>query len=188
MSGKKLPVYRIAGIDGEVDDDGQGEILFHGTADPFDTFDDGLIGTGGHPNTAMGHFFTDSPAEAAKYAEEASREGGTPRVLAARVVISNPDHSLSDSDTFFGGDRSSHAMFSRMRVKSIGRGHDGTYLEYGDFTYHVAYSGSRVTIMAEMLPEEARDLQQRWEAAGFPRGAELESLLGTDGPVNSPSR
>jgi hypothetical protein len=71
------------------DKSGKPLVVYHGTNKEFDGFSPAMRGTKtGNPNAQLGHFFTDSPAEASRYAADWGKEGG--QVIPAYLAIKQP--------------------------------------------------------------------------------------------------
>ena len=72
-----------------VDEKGKPLVVYHGTNRDFSTFDIGSASSKtGNPNAQLGFFFSDSSAEASRYAKDWGANGG--RVMPVYVTIRNP--------------------------------------------------------------------------------------------------
>lgn len=131
-------------IDGSkvVDAGGAPKIVYHGTGEGFNVFDNARLGRNtGHMTAPLGHFLTESLPEARKYAEKAA--DGVPadeRVISAYVSIKNPkDMSLS---RFL--DIDSHDEARALRAKLEREGYDGIRLAANGKTQWVAFHSGQI--------------------------------------------
>jgi len=108
-------------------DDGSPRVVFHGTGDDFNVFRDDRLGENtGHMTAPLGHFLTESEAEAQRYAEKAS--DGVPadeRVISAYASIKNP--AVMTKDQLLAID--SHGEAWALRQWLQGQGYDGIRLD-----------------------------------------------------------
>jgi hypothetical protein len=130
------------------DADGKPSVVHHGTADEFGVFEDQHAGKNtGHMTAPLGHYFTESRAEAEHYAEKASQ--GVPadeRVIDAYLSIKNPkDMSLRE---FLAIDNHDEARALRARLEA--QGYDGIKLQANGKTQWIAFKS-----------EQAKDIGNR---------------------------
>jgi len=124
-------------------DDGSPRVVFHGTGDDFNAFRDEKLGDNtGHMTAPLGHFLTESEAEAQRYAEKAS--DGVPadeRVISAYASIKNP--AVMTKDQFLAID--SHHEARALRNWLEQQGYDGIRLDLDNGKRQwVAFDGGQI--------------------------------------------
>lgn len=138
-------------------------LLFHGTANDFDSFS-ASWSPGGDCNSALGTHFSEFPGEALEYAQTSFErgEGARPIVMVAAVPALNP-YGMTDYFEFFGydddgGQLMNHEGFSQKRDNLLRIGHDIIDYEDGEGVISVALRPENVTILAKLSPEQAERL------------------------------
>jgi len=124
-----------------VDAAGKPLVVHHGTADEFNVFEDRTLGKNtGHMTAPLGHFFTESRAEAQKYAVKAS--DGVPadeRVIDAYLSIQKP--KAMTLDQFMAIDSQDEAR--ALRAKLQAQGYDGIKLAANGKTQWIAFKSEQ---------------------------------------------
>jgi len=125
------------------DAEGKPRMVFHGTSEDFNVFrDDRLGGNTGHMTAPLGHFLTESRAEARRYAEKAAN--GVPadeRVIKSYLSIKNP--AVMTKDQFLAVDSQDAARSLRQWLEQ--HGHDGIRLDLGNGkTQWIAFDSGQI--------------------------------------------
>lgn len=124
------------------DDTGAPRVVHHGTGDEFSVFEDRTLGRNtGHMTAPLGHFFTESRAEAQRYATKAA--DGVPadeRVVSAYLAIKHPARMTLDE--FLSIDSYDGARAVKAKLRS--HGHDGIRLEANGKVQWIAFKPEQI--------------------------------------------
>jgi GNAT superfamily N-acetyltransferase len=110
-----------------VDENGDPLVVYHGTADEFDTFDLDLAGSTDEGDYGSGFYFSDKRSVAERYPR-----GGAARVISAYIRVENPLilRDMSQLDALAGPERTWSELFANERSQALrNAGHDGLFVE-----------------------------------------------------------
>lgn len=151
-------------------------LLFHGTSHPIKDLASVHIGQGGDPNSALGFHTSDSPFVASEYADISSERN--PAENSGKVVViqsTNAKFYIEGSYyDFFGVDEEgeyfkTHDDFSEWRNSLVEEGYQLMEMDEHEDEIVVILdpSSPAFRIVAELTPEEARILQDRYDDEGI---------------------